>query len=266
MTTQNLKLAEIRQALDEIDGRIHELLIERSRFAPAVVAAKQGGPYWRPAREAQMLRRRQAAHHGDFPVRSLLRIWNEIIAGMVRIESNFRVALASIVPDLDLTIRDYFGLSVPVTRYAEARAALAEARATSDIVAILPWPAAEDPNPWWPQLLEKSKRGAAPLALQFRLPFVGHHTAPAALVSCIPSEPSGLDRSWLVVDKEAPLGDFGTDLVDLGCHEGWRLIDVPGFIAPGALQAGEGSPTALQGVSRSGFCIGAYAAPIDLAL
>ena len=54
-------LDELRQRIDAVDAKIHELISERARHAQAVALAKGGGDgpveYYRPEREAQVLRK-----------------------------------------------------------------------------------------------------------------------------------------------------------------------------------------------------------------
>ena len=87
-------LDELRQAIDSVDQRLRLLLAERMGYAKAVAAAKshktkshQAKPiYYRPAREAQMLRRlvsELAIEAGDFPLRSLAQVQRELISASI---------------------------------------------------------------------------------------------------------------------------------------------------------------------------------------
>ena len=63
-------LAELRRRLDEIDDRMHDLLIERAEIVSLVAATKRTGdqPAFQPAREAEIIRRLVGRHRGSFPL------------------------------------------------------------------------------------------------------------------------------------------------------------------------------------------------------
>ena len=73
-------LAELRRRLDEIDDRMHDLLIERAEIVSMVAQSKRDGqlPAFQPGREAEIIRRLVGRHRGDFPVATLVRMWREI--------------------------------------------------------------------------------------------------------------------------------------------------------------------------------------------
>ena len=52
-------LAELRRRLDEIDDKLHDLLIERGEIISMVAASKRDGELaaFQPAREAEIIRR-----------------------------------------------------------------------------------------------------------------------------------------------------------------------------------------------------------------
>src|ERR1035438_7521046 len=60
-------LGNIRDSIDAIDARIHALLNERARFAQLVGISKSASgkavDFYRPEREAEVLRVSPAAHH-----------------------------------------------------------------------------------------------------------------------------------------------------------------------------------------------------------
>src|SRR5215813_10490786 len=88
-------LAELRRRLDEIDDRLQDLLIERTEIISIVAANKREGNLaaFQPGREAQIIRRLVDRHHGKFPVATLVRIWREMLAATVRLQSRFAVAV-----------------------------------------------------------------------------------------------------------------------------------------------------------------------------
>src|ERR1700758_2896810 len=95
MATILSDLADLRRRIDAIDDQMHDLLMERAEIVAQVAASKRGGDvaFYQPAREAQILRRLAARHHGILPVAPVLRIWREMLAATVRLETPFAVAV-----------------------------------------------------------------------------------------------------------------------------------------------------------------------------
>ncbi len=68
--TQDGKLAQIRRRIDAIDGELLRLLSERAACAQQVAEVKQAAGetvFYRPEREAQVLRQVAAANPGPLP-------------------------------------------------------------------------------------------------------------------------------------------------------------------------------------------------------
>ena len=112
-------LAELRHRLDEIDDKVHDLLIERAKIISMVAASKREGQLaaFQPAREAEIIRRLVGRHHGDFPVATLVRMWREMLAATVRLQSPFAVAVFAPTEAQgfwDLA-RDHYGSSTPMS-------------------------------------------------------------------------------------------------------------------------------------------------------
>src|SRR5690348_2216899 len=88
-------LQALRRRLDEIDDRLQDLLIDRAEIVALVAASKKDGsqPAFQPAREAEIIRRLVRRHHGPFPVATLVRMWREMLAATVGMQSPFSVAV-----------------------------------------------------------------------------------------------------------------------------------------------------------------------------
>lgn len=87
-------LLALRQAIDTVDDRLHDLLIERAALVWRVGELKGrsgGGPFYRPEREAQIHRRLEGRHHGYLPVGALHRIYREIISASLSLEKRLTV-------------------------------------------------------------------------------------------------------------------------------------------------------------------------------
>lgn len=89
-------LDELRQRIDDVDAKIHELISERARHAQAVAVAKGGteGPveYYRPEREAQVLRKVVARNKGPLTDEEMTRLFREIMSACLAQEEPLKVA------------------------------------------------------------------------------------------------------------------------------------------------------------------------------
>ncbi len=91
------RLAPLREAIDEVDRQLLELVNRRARLAQDVGVAKHelGGAdvaVLRPEREAQIIRALQQANPGPLPAESVQAIWAEIISSCRGLERGLRVA------------------------------------------------------------------------------------------------------------------------------------------------------------------------------
>lgn len=201
MSEGNTPLAALREEINGIDNQIHELLMRRAAIAAHVRDSKQGAPVWRPAREAQILRRLIDRHEGPFPRTTIVQIWREIVSAMVRLQGEFAVAVYATENNRlcrDMA-RDHFGAETPLALYSSARAVLTAVQDGSATVGVLPIPEESEATPWWPLLAGMSGTGTAVCA---RLPFAP--SAPgngdsALCVATIPPDESGMDRSLFVL-------------------------------------------------------------------
>ena len=77
-------LSEIRKRIDEVDQKIQSLINERARFAQQVGVSKgdhgSAVDYYRPEREAEVLRRIQDRNDGPLRDEEMLRLFREIMS------------------------------------------------------------------------------------------------------------------------------------------------------------------------------------------
>jgi chorismate mutase/prephenate dehydratase len=171
-------LAELRRCLDEIDDKLHDLLIKRAEVVSVVAASKREGKLaaFQPGREAQIIRRLVDRHSGDFPVATLVRMWREMLAATVQLQSIFAVAVFAPIESQgfwDLA-RDHYGSHTPMSAYhsiGQVIRAVTEGRAS---VGVLPMPQEGETDPWWRHLLSKDEDAPRVVA---RLPFGGRGNA-----------------------------------------------------------------------------------------
>ena len=87
-------LVELRREIDRLDEAMHNLLIQRGEIIDRLIKAKQtqeSGSAFRPAREAQMMRRLVERHKGILPLDTAEGIWRVIIATFTYVQAPFSV-------------------------------------------------------------------------------------------------------------------------------------------------------------------------------
>ena len=88
-------LGEIRQRIDDIDERIQALISERARYAQEVGRSKSDATsavdYYRPEREADVLRRVEARNEGPLRDEEMLRLFREIMSACLAQQEPLKV-------------------------------------------------------------------------------------------------------------------------------------------------------------------------------
>ena len=174
-------LADLRREIDRIDADMHALLIERGEIIDRLIAVKkteETGSAFRPAREAEMMRRLVQRHHGSLPLDTAESIWRVIISTFTYVQAPF-----SVHADLsagDALMRDsarfHFGFTVPFEPHMGAASVVQAVTASKGDLGLVPAFAIAGSGPWWSALEFKG----APKIIA-RLPFVERANHPAAL-------------------------------------------------------------------------------------
>jgi len=259
-----VRLAELRRRIDVIDAEMHRLLVERSSVIDALIGAKgsalSAGAF-RPAREADMMRRIVARHAGSLPLATVEHIWREIIATFTSLQAPYRAHVAGLAApggEMRDLARFVFGFGVPLVAAADGTAAVAAVVADPRDLALVPL-AGTVAAPWWHGL---SGAGARIMA---RLPFLVVDGRPAATPAVV--------ISAAVADEGAPeIACFaatfpgGLDYRLVGDH-GFEVLSATASPRPAALlvRPGDGETAALLlvklGATEINPC-GGYAEPI----
>ncbi len=282
MATDPSPLDDLRRRIDEIDDRLHDLIMERAEIVEAVAATKKQGSIAviRPGREARILRRLVARHRGGFPRPVLVRLWREIFSGAVMMQGDFAVAVAALeeMPDYWDLARDHFGSNVPMIAFhslGEALRALAERRVA---VAVLPVPAEGERAPWWPLL---ARGGAAAPRVLARLPFAGRGNArgdgglDALALGLAEPDPTEDDRSLIALELTgelsrarliAALKSAGLAVTFCATHEpdgeaAWNLVEIDDGVRDGDPRLAEALAVLGDHIARV-VDLGSYAKPI----
>ncbi len=88
-------LADLRTQIDTLDGQLLSLLNRRACVAEQVgeVKKREGTPYFRPDRVAQVIEKMQRANDGPLKSLHVAAIWREIMSACLALESPQRVAV-----------------------------------------------------------------------------------------------------------------------------------------------------------------------------
>src|SRR5215475_5418524 len=174
-------LADLRREIDRIDEAMHRLLMERGEIIDRLIAVKQSqetGSAFRPAREAEMMRRLVERHHGILPLDTAESIWRVIIATFTYVQAPFAVhadlsAGEAVMRD---SARFHFGFTVPFVAHVGAAGVVAAVAESRGDLGLVPAFAVAGAGAWWTSF----EFDAAPKIIA-RLPFVERADHPAAL-------------------------------------------------------------------------------------
>src|SRR5437879_4038923 len=172
-------LADLRRDIDRIDEAMHRLLMERGDIIDRLIAVKRtqdSGSAFRPAREAEMMRRLVERHHGILPLDTAESIWRVIIATFTYVQAPFRVHGDLSIGEAAMrdSARFHFGFTVPFVAHSSAADVVAAiGRAQGDLGLVS---ARAGGSAWWSAL----EGDDAPKIIA-RLPFVERTDHPAGL-------------------------------------------------------------------------------------
>jgi chorismate mutase len=143
MTQPPPTLADLRREIDRIDEAMHRLLMERGDIIHTLIQTKktaESGSAFRPAREADMMKRLVERHKGILPLDTAESIWRVIIATFTYVQAPF-----SLHADLsagEAAMRDsarfHFGFTVPFVSHMGAGGVVAAISASRGDIGFVP--------------------------------------------------------------------------------------------------------------------------------
>ncbi|MBR9903321.1 MAG: chorismate mutase, partial [Gammaproteobacteria bacterium] len=96
MSDTSINLDELRQRIDQLDSDILNLISERASCAQQVAHVKlaedKDAVFYRPEREAQVLRRIMALNKGPLDSEEMARLFREIMSACLALEQPVKVA------------------------------------------------------------------------------------------------------------------------------------------------------------------------------
>ena len=280
MSSTPSDLKGLRQRLDEIDDRLQDLLIERAEVVSLVAATKRGSdrPAHQPAREAQIIRRLVGRHHGIFPVATLVRMWREMLAATVRLQSPFSVAVFAPCERQECwdLARDHYGSNTPMRAYNTPLDVIKAVSEGDASVGVVPMFRTDEADPWWPQLLLPNTNTPRVIA---RLPFGSRGNARADGIDALAIghgeyQESGLDRTLLggeyvadigraqILKILSALGLVCTFLASSGNGRAATVFEIDGFVPAGDPRL-DRFRAEMGGTLRSLVPLGGYAVPLS---
>jgi chorismate mutase / prephenate dehydratase len=281
MPSSSPSLDDLRARIDEIDDRLHDLLMERTQIVEAIGGVKRNGqvPPLRPGREASIIRRLVARHKGAFPKGVLVRMWRELLGGTVAVQGRFAVAVFAPSAGAgfwDLA-RDHFGSHTSLSGYRSIGQVIRAVTDGQAVIGVLPLPQEGEASPWWPFLASTDETTPRVVA---RLPFGGRGNAradggDALAIGIIAPEATGADRTLLAVETGgdisrarifATLAQCGMPCTAYASHErspgfALSLIEFDGYAEPGDARLTQFTEQLGGSVERI-IRIGSYALPL----
>jgi chorismate mutase/prephenate dehydratase len=138
-----LELAAVRSRIDAVDEQIHHAINERARLAQQVgiskTAAGRAVDFYRPEREAQVLRRARARNAGPLRDAEVLRLFREIMSACLAQQEPLKVAFLG--PEGTFTqtaVLTHFGHSVRALPLASIDEVFHEVEAGSADFGVVP--------------------------------------------------------------------------------------------------------------------------------
>ncbi len=89
------QIKNLREQIDALDVKIQALITERAQHALAIAATKQkegSNNFYRPEREAEVLRHVLARNQGPLAEETMARLFREIMSACLALESRLRIA------------------------------------------------------------------------------------------------------------------------------------------------------------------------------
>ena len=94
--SEEAKLSTVRGQIDALDAQLLALLSERARLATEVARIKReaggGGDFYRPEREAEILRRVRETNPGPLPAETVQRFFRELMSSCLALQQPLKIA------------------------------------------------------------------------------------------------------------------------------------------------------------------------------
>src|ERR687891_1975709 len=147
-------LEVLRKEIDSIDEQMHRLLMARGDIIDRLIQVKQTqevGSAFRPAREAEIMRRLVQRHRGILPLDTAESIWRVIISTFTYVQAPF--SIHADMTDSPAAMRDsarfHFGFTVPFVPHMGASGVVAAVSQSKGDLGLVPAIAVAGAGAWW---------------------------------------------------------------------------------------------------------------------
>jgi chorismate mutase / prephenate dehydratase len=284
----NAKLTDIRNKIDTIDCKIHDLLMQRADNIQEIIAIKQQDNQstqkiitaYRPAREAELLKNILARHKGLLPHATIIALWRSLLSAFCALQADFSVAYfgSNEAEALRDAIRYYFGSTIKLKKSGTELSVLHAVSSHEVALGILPISSVDVVDEWWLKLPHG-------MYVSGILPFVKNDKTVTIrndymIVSHSDPLPSGNDKTLFKITGNPDVGRISV----IGCFtelkqkarslcifdskdlsQRFHLIEVEGFFdKQNILDFADNLQNTSNGKILGVDYLGSYPAPIDL--
>ena len=142
-------LQNIRNKIDIIDNKIHDLLMERAEIVENVIKEKIKNKeanlvVYRPTREHEILIRLIKRHKGTLPEKSLIIIWRNLISSYIAMQAELTLSFSCA---LNKIVSNHFGGDIKKVKTTTALESLKSLHENKVNITVLPYPNKD--NDWW---------------------------------------------------------------------------------------------------------------------
>ena len=201
-------LSDLRNEIDEIDKRLHDLLMRRVEIGREVAEAKTGtdaGPNLRPGREAQIIRGLADRNIGPLSMGSVVRIWREILSANLNQQIEIRAATLPSDTDFQGLATEYVGTTSKLL-YLDNIEEVIQCVAKGDAeIGILPDLNLSVHGRWWPKLINLCKNRKLNIISHLPVATSRAKKPGAFIIAAQEPEMSGNDTSVFIVDGDTYL-------------------------------------------------------------
>ncbi|MBH67016.1 MAG: hypothetical protein CMM58_01565 [Rhodospirillaceae bacterium] len=224
------RLQHLRREIDQIDEKLHDLLMRRIEIGREVAEAKKSdmSSKLRPGREAQIMRVLASRNRTPLSLDSISRIWREILSA--NLNQQIAVTAALYAPNIDYydLAQDYCGSSSKIMQYESAEEVLKNVRNGSAQIGILPGFLDEKERKWWVRLINQGEKDRINIISVIPLLESKKGRYDSVIVAAQEPDESGCDSTLFAVRGE--LNPKLGNVIDSGYGQPWKLLIVEGFV------------------------------------
>ena len=217
----------LRNEIDEIDKKLHDLLMRRIAIGREVAQAKgkNTGSNLRPGREAQILQDLAARNEAPLSLQSVARIWREILSANLNQQVQIRAAIFAPDPDFYAMASEYAGTASQLLPHLNPLDVLKDVASGIAEIGILPGFSYKPKSSWWFNIMDFNKIRKLNIISQMPVITSVNNNSEGFVIAAQDPEQSGNDTTVFAVKGDLSPG-VGRMIDDAGS---WKLIFVDGY-------------------------------------